>query len=164
VRSAGDAIARSLRAVAAAFLVVIVALDVANVFGRYLLSAPISWAEEVMLFLMIGAVFVMLAPVSWDGAHVRMDILVRSLPGAVRRVVEVLADLVSFSVTALLAYASVPVIVKLVEFEQRSHATGLPMALPQGSVPLGLGLAALALAARRLSGRAAAADGKHGLL
>jgi TRAP-type C4-dicarboxylate transport system permease small subunit len=158
---AGDKIAHALRAIAAALLVAIVAIDAANVAGRYLLSAPISWAEEIMLFLMIGAVFLALAPVTWDGAHVRMDVLVRALPERARWMAEKLADLVSLAVTGILVYASLPIVLKLIEFDQRSHAAEVPMALPQGAVPLGFALAVIVLVARQLSTKSADRVAQH---
>ena len=142
-------------------LIAIVALNAANVVGRYLLSAPIAWAEEIMLYLMFGAVFLCNPAVTWDGAHIRMDVVARALPSGIRRVLEGIADLVSFVVAALLVYASVPIVLQLFEFDQRSDAANVPMALPQGMIPLGFTLAALALIARELSGKAAerAAEG-----
>jgi TRAP-type C4-dicarboxylate transport system permease small subunit len=136
-------------------LIAIVAINAANVIGRYLLSAPIAWAEEVMLYLMFGAVFLCNPAVTWDGAHIRMDVVARALPRGIRRVLEAIADVVSFIVAALLVYASVPIVVQLFEFDQRSDAANVPMALPQGTIPLGFALAALALVARELSGKAA---------
>jgi TRAP-type C4-dicarboxylate transport system permease small subunit len=135
-------------------LIAIVAINAANVIGRYLLSAPIAWAEEVMLYLMFGAVFVCNPAVTWDGAHIRMDVVARALPRGIRRALEAIADVVSFAVAALLVYASVPIVVQLFEFDQRSDAAHVPMALPQGTIPLGFALAALALFARELSGKA----------
>lgn len=150
-----DALARALRLASAAMLIAIVVINAANVFGRYVLSAPLSWGEEVMLYLMIAAVFLSSPAVTWDGAHIRMDVLAQALPRDVRRALEALADLISFAVALVLVYASVPVVLQLYEFDQRSHAAEVPMALPQGAIPLGFALAALALIARELCGKAA---------
>jgi len=136
-------------------LIAIVAINAANVVGRYLFSAPIAWAEEVMLYLMFGAVFLCNPAVTWDGAHIRMDVVARALPSGIRRALEAIADVVSFAVAALLVYATAPIVLQLFEFDQRSDAANVPMALPQGTIPLGFALAALALIARELSGKAA---------
>lgn len=150
-----DALTQPLRVASTAMLIAIVAINAANVVGRYLLSAPISWGEEIMLYLMIGAVFLSFPAVTWDGAHIRMDVLAQALPSGIRRALEALADLVSFAVSGMLAYAAVPIVVQLYEFDQHSHAAEIPMALPQGAIPLGFALAALALIARELCGKAA---------
>jgi len=150
-----DAATRALKIIAALMLVAIVAINATNVAGRYIFSAPFAWGEEVMLYLMIGAIFVGAPAVTWDGTNIRMDILARAVPQRVRRFLEGLADLVSLFVAALLVYASVPIVLQLIEFDQRSHAAEIPMALPQGALPLGLALSVLALIARELSGKAA---------
>ena len=136
-------------------LCAIVAINGVNVVGRYVFSAPISWGEEVMLFLMIVSVFIAFPAVTWDGAHVRMDFLAQALPHGVRRGLVALADLISLGVVALLVYVSVPFVLQFAEFDQRSNAAGIPLALPHAAIPLGFALAALALVARELSGKAA---------
>lgn len=150
-----DLIAGTLRVVSTIMLLAIVAINGVNVTGRYVFSSPISWGEEVMLFLLIVAVFLANPAVTWDGAHIRMDILARALPAGVRRALEGLADLVSFAVAALMVYVSVPIVVRLIEFNQRSDAAEVPVALPQGAIPIGFTLVAVALIARELSGKAA---------
>jgi TRAP-type C4-dicarboxylate transport system permease small subunit len=144
-----------MRVIAALMLIVIVAINITNVIGRYVFAAPIAWGEEVMLYLMIFAIFIAAPVVTWDGTNIRMDIVARLVPQRVRRILEGLADLVSLAVSALLVYASVPIVRQLIEFDQRSHAAEIPMALPQGAIPLGLALSVLALIARELSGKAA---------
>jgi len=153
-----DALSHGLRVASTAMLIAIVAINAANVFGRYLLGTSFVWGEEVMLFLMIGAVFILFPAVTWDARHIRMDFLAQSLPaGAWRSALDAFADIVSFAVSAVLACVSMPIVLRLVEFDQRSLAAEIPMALPQGVLPLGFALAALALIARRFT-RPPAAD------
>ena len=49
----GDFLAQFCLAIAAGALICIVAINGANVVARYLFGSPFSWAEELMLFLMI---------------------------------------------------------------------------------------------------------------
>lgn len=155
MRRVSDAATQLLRVISAVMLVAIVVINATNVVGRYILSSPLSWGEEVMLFLMIAAIFLSVPAVTWDGTNIRMDFLARALPVRVRRALEALADLISLAVAALVVYASVPIIQQLIEFDQRSHAAEIPMALPQGAIPLGFALSVIALIARELSGKAA---------
>ena len=46
-----------LRVAAGAMLIASVGINFANIIGRYFFSVSLSWAEEAMLFLMIGCVF-----------------------------------------------------------------------------------------------------------
>lgn len=150
-----DALMGGLQLISTLMLVAIVLINAANVVGRYGFSSPFSWGEEVMLFLMIGSMFLSWPAVTWDGANIRMDILVRALPARIRRLLEALADLVGAAVGGLVVYVSVPVILQLIAFDDRSHAANILMALPQGAIPLGFVLSVVAFVAREVSGKAA---------
>jgi TRAP-type C4-dicarboxylate transport system permease small subunit len=146
----------AIRGLTACLLLIAVTLNFANIIGRYLLSAPIAWAEEVMLFLLVAVVFLGSSVVSWEGRQIRMDVFLHMLPPVLRRCLEVIADLATIAVSIALIYFSWPVISMLVEFDQRSQAADFPLFVPQGLIPVGLGLTALLTAIRllrELSGR-----------
>jgi TRAP-type C4-dicarboxylate transport system permease small subunit len=150
-----EAVNRVLTVVSTLLLVAIVAINGVNVAGRYLFSSPISWGEEIMLFMMIVGVFLATPAVTWDGAHIRMDLVAKALPVGMRRMLEALADFASLAVAVLMVYVGVPIVLRLVEFNQRSDAADIPVALPQSAIPLGFTLVAIALIARELSGKTA---------
>ena len=52
-----------------------VALNLANVIGRYALGKPIFWAEEVLVSMVIWGVFFGAAVVSWRVDHPNMDLV-----------------------------------------------------------------------------------------
>jgi TRAP-type C4-dicarboxylate transport system permease small subunit len=58
-----------------------VAINIANVVGRYVFDAPVSWAEEVMSYMIIWGVFIAAVAVTYQGNHLRMDLLVLSVRG-----------------------------------------------------------------------------------
>ena len=62
-------------AIAAASLVLFV-----NVVLRYVLLAPISWAEEISIYLVIWIVFVGGSVLIRTGGHITVDLLPRALP------------------------------------------------------------------------------------
>ena len=146
---------RTLQVISTIILVVIVAINGVNVVGRYVFSSPISWGEEVMLYLMIVGVFLAVPAVTWDGAHLRMDLLARAVPPLARRIIETLTDLISLGVAGLFVYVSVPIVWQLFAFNQRSDAAEIPVAIPQSAIPIGFALVALALIVREWSGKAA---------
>jgi C4-dicarboxylate transporter DctQ subunit len=137
-----------LRIAAGAMLVASVAINFANIIGRYFLSVSLSWAEEAMLFLMIGAVFLGSAPVGWLGRHIRMDVVVSLLPPRARKYFELFAELVTIATCVMLAVFAWPVITMLAELDQRSASANIPLVIPQAIVPLGLLLMALLIAVR----------------
>jgi TRAP-type C4-dicarboxylate transport system permease small subunit len=78
-----------------------------------------------------------------------------------RRGLEVIADLATIAVSIAIIWFAWPVISMLVEFDQRSQAADFPLFVPQGLIPVGLGLTALLTAirlARELGGRDVAPD------
>ena len=146
-----EALVRLAEIMAGLTLVVGVALNFSNVVGRYVFSAPIPWAEEVLVFLMIAGVFLGAGVVTLRGAHIRMDVLVHLLPAPVQRALD-LAALVAFIATAtVLIWFAYPVIQQLYDFDQRSEAIRIPIAYPHSVIPIGLGIMILAAIARLIA-------------
>jgi C4-dicarboxylate transporter DctQ subunit len=131
-------------------LVASVALNFANVVGRYFFNASIPWAEEAMLFLMVGCVFLGNGVVAWSGRQIRMDVVVRMLPPKVREALDLFSELVFLITAVTIVIFAWPVIRDLVEFDQRSQAADFPLAIPQAMVPIGLSIMAFLVAVRLL--------------
>ncbi len=141
-----------LRVLAGMLLILSVALNFANVIGRYFFSASIYWAEEVMLFLMVGCVFLGNGVVAWSGRQIRMDVIVSMMPAKVRVTLDLFAELV-FIVTAIaiIVFAS-PVIRDLWAFDQRSQSAEVPLVIPQALIPVGLAIMVLLVVVRLITG------------
>jgi TRAP-type C4-dicarboxylate transport system permease small subunit len=137
-----------LRVAAGLMLIASVAINFANIIGRYCFSISISWAEEAMLFLMIGAVFLAAPPVGWLGRHIRMDVIVSLLPPRARTAFDVFSDLATIATCIMVAYFAWPVMTMLHELDQRSESANIPLVIPQAVVPLGMILMALLIAVR----------------
>jgi C4-dicarboxylate transporter DctQ subunit len=148
LRRCADALMAVLRIAAGGMLIGSVAINFANIIGRYFLSVSLSWAEEAMLFLMIGSVFLAAPPVGWMGRHIRMDVVVSLLPPRLRLVFEVFSDLVTIATCVALAIFAWPVMTMLAELDQRSESANIPLVIPQAVVPIGLALMALLIAVR----------------
>jgi TRAP-type C4-dicarboxylate transport system permease small subunit len=142
------ALMAALRVAAGAMLVLSVGINFANIIGRYFLSVSLSWAEEAMLFLMIGCVFLGAAPVGWAGRHIRMDVVISLLPPRARRGFEIFSDLVTAATCVALAIFAWPVMTMLAELDQRSNSANIPMVIPQSALPIGLVLMALLIVVR----------------
>jgi TRAP-type C4-dicarboxylate transport system permease small subunit len=142
------ALAAVVLALAAISLLVAVALNLANIVGRYVFFSPIASAEEVMLFLFVGTVFLGNSYVGWKGRQIRMDVFLHALPAAWRRWLDVLADVTVIVVSIVIIVVGWPAIQMLAEFDQRSQVAEIPLVLPQALIPIGLALNALFVAAR----------------
>ena len=64
-----------IRVLSALLLVGSVGINFANIVGRYFFNTSIPWAEETMLFLMVGCVFLGTGVVAWSGRHLRMELV-----------------------------------------------------------------------------------------
>ena len=148
IRRGVNGLLGAIRIIAALLLVASVAINFANIIGRYFFSVSLQWAEEVMLFLMIGCVFLGTGLVGWGGKHIRMDVIILLLPPPIRRAFELFAEIVTIATSLAVAIFAWPVITMLAQFDQRSQAANIPLVLPQAMLPIGLSLMALLIAMR----------------
>ena len=136
------------RTVAAICLISSVAINFANIIGRYFFSISIPWAEEIMLFLMVGCVFTGCCAVAWEGRQIRMDVVVNALPPRLRELANALSELVLIGAAIAVSAFAWPVIKDLAAFDERSQAANFPLVIPQSMVPIGYTLMALLVAIR----------------
>jgi TRAP-type C4-dicarboxylate transport system permease small subunit len=141
-----------LRIVSGVLLVCSVLLNFANIIGRYFFHSSISWAEETMLFLMVGCVFLGCGPVAWSGRHIRMDVFVRLMPAKFRQFLDLLSELVFVVTSIVLVTFAWPTIRQLEAFDQRSLAADIPLVIPQAMIPIGLSIMAFLVAVRLITG------------
>ena len=125
-----------------------VAINFINIIGRYFFSVSIPWAEEIMLFLMVGCVFTGCCAVAWEGRQIRMDVVVGMLPAKVRDFLALLSELVMIATAAAVTAFAWPVISQLAAFDERSQAANFPLVIPQAMIPIGYSLMALLVAVR----------------
>lgn len=148
LRRLGDGLSRLSMRLAACGLVVIVLINGANVVGRYFFAQPISWAEEAMLYLMVLVVFGALSAVTWQNAHIRIDLLLDHLQEPLRRILTIVSALIVIGACLIVARESFTVVAMLHGFDQRSEAMEFPVWIPQSCVAIGLTLTALLTALR----------------
>jgi TRAP-type C4-dicarboxylate transport system permease small subunit len=107
IRRAGDvlyAIERTLTVVAVVFLFVIMVLVVADVFMRYVLNRPFSFAYDLIgLYLLAGVFFLTISDALREHAHVGVDILLHRFAPAGRRLSEIVTALVGLFVFVLIS-------------------------------------------------------------
>jgi TRAP-type C4-dicarboxylate transport system permease small subunit len=143
------------RSVSAICLIASVVINFINIVGRYVFSVSISWAEEIMLFLMVGCVFTGCCAVAWQGRHIRMDVMISALPPKLYAFFNLLSDLVLIAASVAVTVFAYPVITQLAAFDERSEAANFPLVIPQSMVPIGYTLMGLLVAIRLLTPRRA---------
>jgi TRAP-type C4-dicarboxylate transport system permease small subunit len=137
-----------LRIAAGTMLMLSVGINFANIIGRYIFSVSLYWAEEAMLFLMIGCVFFGATQAGWLGRHIRMDVVISLLPPRTRKFFDVLSDIVTILTCVAVAVFAWPVMTMLYQLDQRSETANIPLVIPQSAVPIGLLLMAILIAVR----------------
>lgn len=120
-----------------------VAINFANVVGRYAFSAPIFWAEEAMVFLQVWCVLIGAGLITQTHAHLRMEALEAFAPPWLRRSLDMAASALMAATALLVTVISARVVLGMAESGQRSVALELPMALPYAALPAGFSLIAL---------------------
>src|SRR6516164_1044396 len=110
------------RAAAALFLITSVAINFVNIVGRYFFSVSIPWAEEIMLFLMVGCVFTGCCAVAWEGRQIRMDVVVGLLPAKARDLFALMSELALIATAVAVTVFAWPVVTQLAAYDERSQA------------------------------------------
>jgi TRAP-type C4-dicarboxylate transport system permease small subunit len=131
------ALVRILRSLVGSLMLSAVAINFANVIGRYLFGRPFIWAEEVMQFMNIWAVMLGAAIITFNGTHLRMDAFYQMVPRGVRRLLDALTSLLAIVVSGYIIYQSVQMVGMLSATGQRSVIARVPMNLMYLAVPLG---------------------------
>lgn len=131
-------------------LLLAIALNFANVVGRYVLATSIVGIDEVQVYLMVWITFVGAAAVTLRGENLRMDALVKWLPLPAARVLRI----VELALTIVLAVFMVTVSSSYVRnvLGTTSSVGGIPMIIPHSSVLVGYLLILLVAVRHALAG------------
>lgn len=125
-----------------------VALNFANVIGRYVFLVPIIWAEEVLVFIMIWCVMLGATLVTWENAHLRMDALYHLASPRVRRWLNAASTLAFLVAAVFVLVQSARVVALVASTGQRSVVAEIPMTLAYGALPVSFGLIVVVLLRR----------------
>ena len=123
-----------------ALLISSVFLIFANAMGRYIFLAPIIWAEEILGYVLVWTVYLGSVLVTWDGGHLKMDLLSRTLPGVPRAIVNGFSTLVFIFIGGLIVYQSWFAIADLTYVSQVAE---VPMNVMHAIVPISFALITL---------------------
>lgn len=136
------------RLILGTLILVGIAINFANVIGRYLFQAPIIWAEEIMIYIMVWAVLTGAVLVSWDGGHLKMDFFTLTLRSPWKEILNFAGATIFLLVCVFVLPQSVQVVELMARFDQRSVIARIPMAVPHSAILLGFFLMLVAVAVR----------------
>jgi TRAP-type C4-dicarboxylate transport system permease small subunit len=146
---AGAALGRGLHTALGLVLLAVVAVNVANAAGRYLLGVSITGTDELMVFAMIWVVMLG-AVMSLAGRdHIAIELLPAAVGPRARAALFLLHDLIALAVFAYLARASWLFVGRISGLGTTSMGLGIPMSWPHAA--LLAGFAGMALVAAGLA-------------
>jgi TRAP-type C4-dicarboxylate transport system permease small subunit len=155
-----DRAANAIIAVLGLAFIAAVCLNFANVVGRYAFGRAIFGADEVQTYVMVWMAFLGAVVVTWRNAHLRMDVLVTSLPAWLQSVLRFVELVLMLATAGFVFHQSWQYAAQMAAMGRRSDAAAIPMALPHSAVAVGFALIALValwrLARFRRSAKAAA--------
>lgn len=126
-----------VRVIVGAAIFISIAINFANIAGRYLLSEPVIWAEEILSYLMVWSVFLGAVLVTWEGRHIKMDLISARMRSPASRILNAISVAVFAAVCAFMLVQSWTVVSMSRAIDQRSVAAEIPMALAHAGVLLG---------------------------
>jgi TRAP-type C4-dicarboxylate transport system permease small subunit len=129
------------------FLVAVL-INIVNVIGRYLFSYPIFWAEEVLVFMVVWGVFIAAASITFNGAHLSMDLFYAKLKSPWRQVVNTMIVACLLACTLFAAAQSYKVVTLYIHNGTVSTAAEIPLYIPHAALLVGFVLMALAVLVR----------------
>lgn len=136
------------RVIIGAVILVGIAINFANVIGRYVFLEPIIWAEEIMIYIMVWTVFIGAVLVSFEGQHLKMDFFSIMLPSPWKEAVNLVATVAVLAVCAFVVPQSWTVVELMWNNDQRSVVAEIPMVVPHFALLLGFVLVFVAVAVR----------------
>ncbi len=158
VRGFLDTVYRLSGAAAAACLIIICLIVVAQVGGRAIDEIALALggqrfglivpsAAEFGGFFLAGASFLALAYTLRHGAHIRVSLVIGRLPDRVRRRVEGWCVLFGGVFSALFTWNAALLVLDSIEFDERSYGIiSVPLWIPQSVMTIGLAVLTIAFA------------------
>ncbi len=114
-----------------------------NVVLRYVFSTSMSWAEELIKYIMIWIAFIGASVCVRVGAHVSIDFFLGYLSKRLKNVLFSVVYIIAICFTISMAYYGIKVIQFTIQTGQVSPALQIPMWIPYLAIPLGFSLMTL---------------------
>ena len=128
-------LARGTEALAAILLVAVIAMNLAQIFFRYVLVDPISWSEETMRYTTTWMVMLAAAPALLRSEHMEISLFDAVRSDRLRRAVSQLVHLCVAVFCLLLIWEGLPAAID--NMRQVSPAVRIPMTVPYLAIPVG---------------------------
>lgn len=145
--------------------VCLVVLSVAAVFFRFVLSAPIAWAEEVQMILVVWSVFFGGSIAVREKGHVAVDIFFDAMRPAAKKVVSVLIWVIVALAIAAIAKLEMDRVRSLIQSDLRTSILRIPSSVEYIGVVAACGMMLLnhvIIGIESLTGQSGKEEASHG--
>ena len=129
-------------------IIVSILINFANIIGRYILLAPVIWAEEIMIYIMVWCVFVGAILVTWEGRHIKMDLLSTMFPSPWKEIVNSVMVIGFIGGAVFVVIQDWTVTSMMLRLDQRSVVAEIPMSIPHSALLFGFAAMAVAIIVR----------------
>lgn len=136
IRLAFDGLFKAIVVLNMFFLVAIVLITAANVFGRYAMNAPIFWAEELCTRFMMTMGMLAAACGVYMHSHMIIEIFTMKAPEKVRWIIGKIAEIFMILIGMIMMVGGVARALVSIRFYSELPATGLPSYLQDIAIPL----------------------------
>jgi len=133
------------RVIIGSLILVGIAINFANVVSRHMLGAAIFWAEEILVFLVIWTVLVAAIAITYQGAHLRMDLFAANIVRPWRNLINALTVVAMVVFCSLVVVQSFAVVSTFQRNGTVSIAAGVPLTIPHAAMLVGFALMVLAV-------------------
>jgi C4-dicarboxylate transporter DctQ subunit len=121
-------------------LLATIALNFANVVGRYAFGRTLVGADELQTYTMVWIAFLGAAVIAWHGEHLRMDIFRKRSRAGVQAGLGRLEGILVVLIVGFALWQSVRYVESMLRLGANSPTAQIPMWLPHGGVAAGLAL------------------------
>lgn len=113
------------------------------IFKKMPFLASLTWSDEFCRYMWIWTVFLSLPYTIRKGSMLRVSVLLDTMPQVVRKVINIIVDLITTACMGLLAYHSVKVVTDIYVSGETSTAMVWPMWIVYSVMLIGFALGAL---------------------
>jgi len=118
-------------------LLAAILINISNVAGRYIFNAPVSWAEEAMSYMIIWGVFIAICAVTYQGVHLKMDLLVMNLRGLGPKLIGALTVILIVICSIFVMRQSLQIVQLYAMTGETSMGARIPLVYPHAALLVG---------------------------
>jgi len=125
-------------------LLAAIAINFSNVVGRYVFAAPVPWAEEGLIYIIVWGVFLSIGSITYQGLHLRMELLVANVRPPLKTWLGVLVAVLLVVCSAMMMIQSTRILRLYIGNGETSMGAKVPLVYPHAALLVGFALTAFA--------------------